>query len=619
MGNCMEGRSRVVSYLGSQTTNPGSTQITNRSGHSSALSSSSIQSNNERSTTMVSTKISSRSGHSLALSSLEVPSDNERSIRGSLLTPKSEGEILSLPNLKAFTMSELKNITRNFRSDNLIGEGGFGYIYKGWIEEHALNASRVGSGMFVAVKKLKPKGFQGHKEWLSEMNYLGQLHHPNFVKLIGFCVEGDNRLLVYEYMTEGSLENHLFRKGATTLSWAVRIRIAIDAARGLSFLHNCEQQVIYRDFKASNILLDSEFNAKLSDFGLAKAGPTGDHTHVSTQVMGTQGYAAPEYMATGRLTAKCDVYSFGVVLLELLSGRRAVDKTKVGVEQNLVDWARPYLGDRRKVFRIMDTRLEGQYPQKGAFMVAILALQCISEAKLRPQMSEVLHALEQHRSIRHGNSPSHSEPPRGTSPGLKSSGLSYWVLRMVLVLALGDLHVPHRAPDLPAKFKSMLVPGKIQHIICTGNLCIKEVHDYLKTLCPDLHITRGEYDEETRYPETKTLTIGQFKLGLCHGHQVIPWGDLDSLAMLQRQLDVDILVTGHTHQFTAYKHEAGVVINPGSATGAYSSITYDVNPSFVLMDIDGLRVVVYVYELIDGEVKVDKIDFKKTTTTHSAH
>lgn len=192
---------------------------------------------------------------------------------------------------------------------------------------------------------------------------------------------------------------------------------------------------------------------------------------------------------------------------------------------------------------------------------------------------------------------------------------------MVLVLAIGDLHIPFRATDLPAKFKSMLVPGKIQHIICTGNLCIKEVHDYLKNLCPSLHVTRGEYDEDSRYPETKTLTIGQFKLGLCHGHQVVPWGDLDSLAMLQRQLDVDILVSGHTHQFKAYKHEAGVVINPGSATGAYSSITYDVNPSFVLMDIDGLRVVVYVYELIDGEVKVDKIDFKKTSTAgnHSTH
>ncbi|KAL6516734.1 Vacuolar protein sorting-associated protein 29 [Orobanche gracilis] len=219
---------------------------------------------------------------------------------------------------------------------------------------------------------------------------------------------------------------------------------------------------------------------------------------------------------------------------------------------------------------------------------------------------------------------------------------------MVLVLALGDLHIPQRSPDLPEKFKSMLVPGKIQHIVCTGNLCTKEVHDYLRTVCPDLNITRGEYDEDTRYPETKTLTIGQFKLGICHGHQVetllsfesiscakelalteffvrnilevIPWGDLESLAMLQRQLDVDILVTGHTHQFTAYKHEAGVVINPGSATGAFSSITCDVNPSFVLMDIDGLRVVVYVYELIDGEVKVDKIDFKKTTaSTDLAH
>nr|GMC62159.1 vacuolar protein sorting-associated protein 29 [Ipomoea batatas] len=148
-------------------------------------------------------------------------------------------------------------------------------------------------------------------------------------------------------------------------------------------------------------------------------------------------------------------------------------------------------------------------------------------------------------------------------------------------------------------------------------LDLLEVHDYLKSLCPSLHITRGEYDEESKYPETKTITIGQFKLGLCHGHQVVPWGDLDSLAMLQRQLDVDILVSGHTHQFKAYKHEAGVVINPGSATGAYSSITYDVNPSFVLMDIDGLRVVVYVYELIDGEVKVDKIDFKKTAAPPS--
>ncbi|PKI36854.1 hypothetical protein CRG98_042803 [Punica granatum] len=250
--------------------------------------------------------------------------------------------------------------------------------------------------MVVAVKKLKQESFQGHKEWLTELDYLGQLHHPNLVKLIGYCLDGENRLLVYEFMAKGSLENHLFRRGPQPLSWATRVKIAVGAARGLCFLHDAKSQVIYRDFKASNILLDADFNPKLSDFGLAKAGPTGDRTHVSTQVIGTHGYAAPEYVATGRLTAKSDVYSFGVVLIELLSGRRAVDKTKVGVEQNLVEWAKPYLGDRRKLFRIMDTKLEGQYSQKGAYTAASLALQCLSaEAKARPRMSEVLAALEQ--------------------------------------------------------------------------------------------------------------------------------------------------------------------------------------------------------------------------------
>ncbi|CAL1413858.1 unnamed protein product [Linum trigynum] len=341
-------------------------------------------------------KVSSKtSGRSSAPSSLTIPSYSGRSSE-CLPTPRSEGEILSSPNLKAFTFSELRNATRNFRPDSLLGEGGFGYVFKGWIDENTMTAAKPGSGMVVAVKKLKPEGFQGHKEWLTEVNYLGQLHHPNLVKLIGYCLEGENRLLVYEFMPKGSLENHLFRRGPQPLPWAVRMKVAIGAARGLSFLHDAKSQVIYRDFKASNILLDADFNAKLSDFGLAKAGPTGDRTHVSTQVMGTQGYAAPEYVATGRLTAKSDVYSFGVVLLELLSGRRAVDKSKVGVEQVLVDWAKPYLSDKRKLFRIMDTKLGGQYPQKSAVTAAHLAFQCLSnEAKLRPRMSEVLATLEQ--------------------------------------------------------------------------------------------------------------------------------------------------------------------------------------------------------------------------------
>ncbi|KAH7404046.1 hypothetical protein KP509_15G008300 [Ceratopteris richardii] len=152
-------------------------------------------------------------------------------------------------------------------------------------------------------------------------------------------------------MPRGSLENHLFRRGShgQALSWAIRIKVAVGAARGLAFLHEAERPVIFRDFKTSNILLNSQFNAKLSDFGLAKDGPTGDNTHVSTRVMGTYGYAAPEYVATGHLTAKSDVYSFGVVLLEILTGRRAVDKNRPFEEQNLVEWARPFLNDKRKI------------------------------------------------------------------------------------------------------------------------------------------------------------------------------------------------------------------------------------------------------------------------------
>lgn len=342
----------------------------------------------------------SRNSHSSSLSS-PVFTPSGKSGSQSLPTPRSEDEILSCPGLKAFCFNDLKTATRNFRPDSLIGEGGFGYVYKGWIDEQTLSPSRPGSGMVVAVKKLKPEGLQGHKEWLTEVNYLGQLHHPNLVKLIGYCLDGENRLLVYEFMPKGSLENHLFRRGPQPVSWAARIKVAMGAARGLSFLHDAESQVIYRDFKAANILLDADFGAKLSDFGLAKAGPTGDRTHVSTQVMGTQGYAAPEYVATGRLSARSDVYSYGVVLLELLTGRRALDKSRVGVEQSLVDWAKPYLGDRRKLFRIMDTKLEGQYPQKAAFTVASLALQCLNpEPRSRPKMSEVLEELEKLQDLK---------------------------------------------------------------------------------------------------------------------------------------------------------------------------------------------------------------------------
>ncbi|GKE52935.1 probable serine/threonine-protein kinase PBL17, partial [Tanacetum coccineum] len=194
---------------------------------------------------------------------------------------------LGYSNLDSYTYKEMRIATKNFRPNQVLGEGGFGIVYRGLI-----------NNMQVAIKELDPEGIQGDREWLAEIYYLGQLQHPNLVKLIGYCCEEDHRLLVYEYMASGSLENHLFHRVSATLNWSKRMKIALHAAKGLAFLHDADRPVIYRDFKTSNILLDVDFNAKLSDFGLAKDGPMGDQTHVSTRVMGTYGYAAPEYIMT---------------------------------------------------------------------------------------------------------------------------------------------------------------------------------------------------------------------------------------------------------------------------------------------------------------------------------
>ncbi|XP_062211502.1 serine/threonine-protein kinase RIPK-like [Phragmites australis] len=295
-------------------------------------------------------------------------------------------------NLHVFTVGELKAATQGFMDSNFLGEGGFGPVYKGAVAEGAKPGLRAQQ---IAVKLWDPEGTQGHKEWLSEVIFLGQLRHPNLVKLVGYCSEEEHRLLVYEYMPKGSLENHLFKKFPPVLSWSTRLNIAVGAAEGLAFLHDAEKPVIYRDFKTSNILLDPDYKAKLSDFGLAKDGPEGDDTHVSTRVMGTHGYAAPEYILTGHLTAKSDVYSFGVVLLEILSGRRAVDKSRPNREKNLVEHMRPWLKDPQKLARVMDPALEGKYSTIAAQKAALVAYQCLSGSpKSRPDMSKVVEELE---------------------------------------------------------------------------------------------------------------------------------------------------------------------------------------------------------------------------------
>ncbi|GFZ07622.1 protein kinase superfamily protein [Actinidia rufa] len=330
--------------------------------------------------------------HSRNRSVSHLMSDPSTPRNTNIVEEESRKNSLLYTHVIAFTLFELETITKSFRSDYILGEGGFGIVYKGYIDENV----RVGlKSLPVAVKVLNKEGLQGHREWLTEVNFLGQLRHPNLVKLMGYCCEDDHRLLVYEFMFRGSLENHLFRKATVPLSWATRMMIALGAAKGLAFLHNAERPVIYRDFKTSNILLDSDYTAKLSDFGLAKAGPQGDETHVSTRVMGTYGYAAPEYVMTGHLTARSDVYSFGVVLLELLTGRRSVDKTRPSKEQSLVDWARPKLNDKRKLLQIIDPRLENQYSLRAAQKACSLACYCLSQnPKARPLMSDVVETLE---------------------------------------------------------------------------------------------------------------------------------------------------------------------------------------------------------------------------------
>ncbi|PSR89696.1 Serine/threonine-protein kinase [Actinidia chinensis var. chinensis] len=289
---------------------------------------------------------------------------------------------------QTFTFRELAAATKNFRQECLVGEGGFGRVYRGQLEK---------TGQSVAVKQLDRNGLQGNREFLVEVLMLSLLHHQHLVNLIGYCADGDQRLLVYEYMPLGSLEDHLLdlQPGQSPLEWFTRMKIALGAAKGLEYLHDkANPPVIYRDLKSSNILLDKEFNAKLSDFGLAKLGPVGEKTHVSSRVMGTYGYCAPEYQRTGQLTVKSDVYSFGVVLLELITGRRAIDTTRQTGEQNLVPWAEPKFKEPSRYVELADPLLQGDFPVKSLNQAVAVAAMCLNDnASVRPLMSDVVTAL----------------------------------------------------------------------------------------------------------------------------------------------------------------------------------------------------------------------------------
>ncbi|XP_019454812.1 PREDICTED: probable serine/threonine-protein kinase CST [Lupinus angustifolius] len=304
------------------------------------------------------------------------------------------GQILDVANLTVFTLAELRAATKNFRRDNLLGEGGFGRVYRGRIKERIGSSS--GKKLTVAIKVLNSDSIQGFEEWQTEVNFLGRLPHPNLVKLLGFGREGSKLFLVYEYMKRRSLDNHIFGSASVKpLSWDTRLKIMIGAAKGLAFLHTLENRIIYRDLKPSNILLDMTYTAKLADFGLAKSIPYPHLSHVTTRIKGTSGYAAPEYLSTGHLYVKSDVYAFGIVLLEMLTGSRIRDIMHVSQPQSLQNWVKSTLLNRVKIKSTMDSRLKGKYPQKLASAVARISYKCIqTDVKVRPSMVEVVETLE---------------------------------------------------------------------------------------------------------------------------------------------------------------------------------------------------------------------------------
>ncbi|XP_072971140.1 proline-rich receptor-like protein kinase PERK15 [Typha angustifolia] len=287
-----------------------------------------------------------------------------------------------------FSYEELSEITDGFSPTNLIGEGGFGCVYEGTLPD----------GRPVAVKQLKFGSEQGEREFKAEVETISRVHHRHLVSLVGYCIADHHRLLVYEFLPNKTLEHHLHGKGIPVIDWPKRMKIAISSARGLAYLHeDCHPRIIHRDIKSANILLDYSFEAKVADFGLAKL--TNDtHTHVSTRVMGTFGYMAPEYASSGKLTDRSDVFSFGVMLLELITGRKPVDTSQPLGDESLVEWARPILvsaletGNYRE---LADPSLEDNFAKSEMHRMIEAAAACVRHsAPKRPRMVQVLRALD---------------------------------------------------------------------------------------------------------------------------------------------------------------------------------------------------------------------------------
>ncbi|KAI3494924.1 hypothetical protein L1887_36966 [Cichorium endivia] len=285
-----------------------------------------------------------------------------------------------------YTLRELEAATNGLSDENVIGEGGYGIVYSGILVDNTR----------VAVKNLLNNRGQAEREFKVEVEAIGRVRHKNLVRLLGYCVEGAYRMLVYEYVDNGNLDQWLHGDvgDVSPLTWSVRMNIVQGTAKGLAYLHEgLEPKVVHRDIKSSNILLDRQWNPKVSDFGLAKLLGS-DTSYVTTRVMGTFGYVAPEYACTGMLTEKSDVYSFGILIMELITGRNPVDYGRPQGEVNLVEWLKTMVGNR-KADEVVDPKLTDMPSSKALKRILLVALRCVDpDAQKRPKMGHVLHMLE---------------------------------------------------------------------------------------------------------------------------------------------------------------------------------------------------------------------------------
>lgn len=287
-------------------------------------------------------------------------------------------------NLRLFTYEELREATDGFREE--VGKGAFGIVYKGII-------SSLTSTILVAVKKLDRLTQEGEKEFKAEASAIGKTHHKNLVRLLGFCDEGSNRLLVYEFMSNGTLASFVF--GISRPDWNKRLQMAYGIARGLMYLHEeCSIQIIHCDIKPQNILLDDSFTAKISDFGLAKLLMT-DQTRTNTGIRGTKGYVAPEWFRSTPVTAKVDVYSYGVMLLEIICCRKNIEMERENEEEIiLTDWVYDCYKEKM-LAKLVENDEEARNDMKRVERLVMVAIWCIQEdPSLRPSMKKVIQMLE---------------------------------------------------------------------------------------------------------------------------------------------------------------------------------------------------------------------------------